>query len=245
MNKEQFEILADRFICNEMEPDERLLFCQEMEKDEELRKFVSLRKLIIEGELIAAEEEAMLTMKQLSTSKHENHYRWIVAACISILIIGGGIFGYSYKYDTSYIYDTYSFIPPIERSRSGGGLKGEVADINDRIVNLYDKDKYKEVIDAISRASSEVLNALPSYSSLYIAISLLETNQPQKAISILSHLSETEYKEEVEWLQLCAYLRMDKRIEATNIARIIIARKGYYSPKAALIMKIMNEKRWF
>lgn len=244
MDKERNEMLVDRFINNEMKPDERILFCQEMEQNKDLREFVALRKLIVEGELIAAEQKARHAMEQSSTVHHKTRYQW-VAACIIILLIGGGIFGHSYKYDTLYIYNTYSFIPTIERVRGEGGLKGEIADFNDNIIALYDENKYKDIAGATQNITSDIISRLPVHTSLYIVISLLETNQTQEAVNILSHLISSEYQEEIEWLQLCACLQMEKRKEAMNIAEHIIERKGQYSSKAVIVLDKINERRWF
>lgn len=240
------ESWTDRFINNEMEPEERNIFCREMEKDKELREFVALRMLVVEGELIAAEQVARRAMKQqLQPSSHKALYLQIAVACICLLLIGGGIYGYSYKYDTSDIYDANFAIPVIERSRGEGGLKGEVADINDKIVTFYDEGKFYKITDVIRSVSPDIISQLPVHSSLYIAVSFLENQQPKEATSILSRLHNTEYREEVEWLQLCGYLQMGKRKDAADIARRIIDDKGYYSAKATQILNTINKRKWF
>ena len=48
----------DRFISNEMEPEEHKAFCRELETNEELRKQVKLRGLLAEAEIREAEKQA-------------------------------------------------------------------------------------------------------------------------------------------------------------------------------------------
>ena len=83
MDKEQMEIRADRFINNEMEPGERYAFCREMEQDKALKEYVAYRKLLIEGELIAAEQEARKAMEQAFSGHGKLRWKSVAAASSS------------------------------------------------------------------------------------------------------------------------------------------------------------------
>lgn len=245
MDKERIEILTDRFINNEMSPEERTAFCQEIEKEETLQTFVGLRKLVIEGELIAAEQKVRRVMEQSMSSRYKQIYKWTAAACFFVLVTGLGILGHSYKYDISYVYKTYSFIPVIERTRGEGGLKGEIADLNEEIITSYEENRFGNIIHSFRNASPDVIKQLPIHTYLYIAISLMKTNQAQEAIDILSHLPDCGYEEEIDWLLLCGYLQTGAREATITIARKIIEEKGYYSSNAVQILNLINERRWF
>lgn len=246
MDKELFDILTDRFINNELSPEERINFCREMEHDKELREFVVLRKLLIEGELMLAEQKARQAMEQSASSvKKLRRYEWVAAACILILVIGITTFGYSYKYDTSYIYNTYSSIPAIERSRGEGGLKGEIADINEKVITFYDEGKPESVVMVFQNTAPDIIKQLPVHTLLYIAISLIETNRSQEAMDILSGLHDSEYREDVTWLELVASLQMGARENAISIAGKVIEENGNYASKALQILVALKEKKWF
>lgn len=245
MDKEQMEIRADRFINNEMEPGERYAFCREMEQDKALKEYVAYRKLLIEGELIAAEQEARKAMEQAFPG--HGKLRWkSVAACILILLIaGGGIWGYSYRYGTEDIGNAFSFIPSIERPRGGSGLSGEVSDINDAIIAAYDKGEFESAAGAFQKASPEIAGQLPVYSSLYAAVSFMKTGKPQKATAVLSRLPGSEYEKEREWLLLCSYLQAGMRGKAAETAQKIAEEKGSYADEAQKIAKALKERKWF
>lgn len=60
----------DRFINNEMAPEERAIFIRELETDGELQKQVKLRGLLAEAEIREAEKEAFRTLTGNSRRKH-------------------------------------------------------------------------------------------------------------------------------------------------------------------------------
>ena len=59
----------DRFINNEMPPEERAVFIRELETDGELQQQVKLRGLLAEAEIREAEKEALRTLTGNSRRK--------------------------------------------------------------------------------------------------------------------------------------------------------------------------------
>lgn len=243
----QMEERIDRFVNNEMSPDERSEFCRKMENDSELREQVVLRTLLVEAELTAAEKEVRLVLEPaMSSFGHKKRYRYIAAACVVILIIGGGLIGNSQQYTSSEIYETHYSIPAIERARGEGGLTEELAIFNREVTALYEQKNYAGVVKLYSEDQQEKkVSSLPISTLLYISVALLEQNEAPEAVLLLGPLVNSVYQEEAEWLLLCSYLQISEREKAVKLAEKIRTGKGIYSEKADQIEHALKQKRWF
>lgn len=89
MNKQQIEQQIDRFINNEMSLFEQEEFRRMLETDSHLKEQVKLRMILIEGELIRAEQKARLAIE---ASKHIHPHSWVAVACILCIFAGIGLF---------------------------------------------------------------------------------------------------------------------------------------------------------
>lgn len=252
MDKIQLEQQIDRFINNEMSASEHQEFCKRLEADNDLKKQVELRMILIEGELIRAEEKALAAMKASGRSdmgrRHSERtfrWSWLAAACVILLLVGIGYVGNSYQYSPQNINRMYYEIPIIERTR-GGGLPEQIASYNRQIIDYYENGQYKEIVALYQRENlSEEKDNFPVHTLLYISIALIEQQHAQEAIPLLQPLVATPYQEEAEWLLLSCYLETNNRQSAIQLADKIIKRNGMFSEKAILIENSLKEKRWF
>lgn len=252
MDKIQLEQQIDRFINNEMSASEHQEFRQRLEMDKDLKKQVELRMILIEGELIHAEEKARAAMEASRHSGiHSRHsgktFRrsWLAAACVVLILLGIGYAGHTYRYSTQEIYQTYYAIPIIERTR-GEGMPEQVAIYNQQIINNFEQHKYKEISELYQSGHlSEIIGQFPASTLLYISIALLEQQKASEAISLLQPLVTTPYQEEAEWLLLCCYLSEGDRNSALQLVEKIANANGLYVDKAILIKTLLQERRWF
>ena len=248
MDKELREKQIDRFIQNEMEPDERTAFCSQMEADVRLREEVSLRLLLVEAEVRAAEKKAREAMEGIPTTVRRASRRnsWMRSACVATILVAAVFFGFSPRYTLYNVYETHYSIPSIERSRGGNGLMGSSRAFNEKVIFLYDLENYGEIVDIYKENRNEKwIDVLPVSTLLYIGVSLLEQKEAEEALSLLASHGEADYKEEVRWLLLAGYLQAGKRAEALRTAREIREEKGLYAGKAGEIEKALKEKKWF
>ena len=108
MNKQQIEQQIDRFINNEMSLFEQEEFRRMLETDSHLKEQVKLRMILIEGELIRAEQKARLAIE---ASKHNIHpHSWVAVACILCIFAGIGLYvGSLHRYSPEEIYQEGTF----------------------------------------------------------------------------------------------------------------------------------------
>lgn len=249
MDKLQLEQQIDRFINNEMSTTEHQEFRQRLETDKDLKKQVELRMILIEGELIHAEEKARAAMESSGIHKHHSgktiRWSWLAAACVALILVSIGYVGNSYQYSPQDICRMYYEIPVIERTR-GEALPQQASTYNQQIIDYYEQRKYKEIAALYQNKNlSEMIEDFPVHTLLYISIALMEQQQVSEAIPLLQPLVDTPYQEEAEWLLLCCYLKTDNRQQAIQLAEKLKMHNGMYSEKAILIEEKIKEKRWF
>lgn len=243
MDKQQLEQQIDQFINNEMSPAEQQSFCEKLETDKELKQQVELRMLLIEGELIRAEKKARAAME---TPKGLYIRPWLVAACIVFVVMSIGLYmGNSYRYSPQEIYCSYYEVPMIERTR-GEGVANEVALYNQQIINAYEQQRYKIIVELYQKKNlSDIIDTFPVSTQLYISVALMEEQKAQEAISLLLSLIDTPYQEETEWLLLCCYMETNDRDNALQLVEKIKNNNGIYREKSTFIEKLLKEKKWF
>lgn len=246
MDRTILEQQIDRFILNEMAPDEREQFILSMRDNKELKEQVAIRHLLLEATFIRNEEKARMTLTNTIHRNKRKRIRWVVAACIILLSGIGMWFGNQPLYTSQELYSTYYSIPVLERARGGNGLTEENAITNTRITELYEQGKYKDIADWYNQNRKEkMIDALPDCTSLFIAVSLLTEEKAEDAISILLDIKSIDYQEETEWLLLCSYLKMDKRKEAEELAEKIQRKGGMFADAAIQVRADLKKKKWF
>ena len=144
------------------------------------------------------------------------------------------------------LYLIYHSIPAIERARGGNELTEKNAVTNVQLTEWYEQGKYKDIADWYNRNRQEnTIDALPDYTSLFIAVALLEQENAGDATTILLQIKSTDYREETEWLLLCCYLKTNQREEAEELANKIQTEKGIFANAAGRIKTDLKKKRWF
>lgn len=246
MDRTISEQQIDRFVQNEMTPDEREQFVLSMRNDKELKEQVAIRYLLLEGTLMKNEEKARMALTNTVHADSRKRIRWVAAACIILLLGTVGWFGNQPLHNPQELYPIYHSIPVIERARGGHDLAKKYAVVNARLAEWYEQGKYKDIVDWYNRNRQEnTIDALPDYTSLFIAISLLEQEKAGDATTILLRTESTDYREETEWLLLCCYLKTNQREEAEELANKIQTEKGIFANAAGQIKTDLKKKRWF
>lgn len=109
--------LIDRFVGNEMEPDERRDFCRRLEADEELKRQVELRALAADALTREAEKAAWQALKR-QPQKHRGARLWTAAAVVAAVVLGVVFFiGNSYRYTAAELFGRYYEQPVVEPAR--------------------------------------------------------------------------------------------------------------------------------
>ena len=226
----------DRFVCNEMSPEERAAFCLQLQADKELQKQVKLRGLLAEAVTQEMEKEAFRAMKagyskdmrreckeceeirkeckgckELTDGQKARSKRHLIimrnCAAVAAVLLGLLFFiGNSHRYSPQELFRAHYVEPVIGPSRGGN-----------------------EVASALRDASC-----------------CLKQGRTQETIALITpQILESIYGEEAGWLLLCAYLQAGERAKAKETALSIRRENGLYAAEAAAILKQLEEKRWF
>lgn len=178
MDRTISEQQIDRFVQNEMTPDEREQFVLSMRNDKELKEQVAIRYLLLEGTLMKNEEKARMALTNTVHADSRKRIRWVAAACIILLLGTVGWFGNQPLHNPQELYPIYHSIPVIERARGGHDLAEKYAVVNARLAEWYEQGKYKDIVDWYNRYRQEkTIDALPDYISLIYTGFLVGTRE--------------------------------------------------------------------
>lgn len=230
----------DRFVCNEMSPEERAAFCLQLQADEELQKQVKLRGLLAEAVTQEMEEEAFRAMKagyskDMRRDCKETHKKSkeMSKECK----------GCKESTDGQKVRSKRHLIIMRNCAAIAAVLLGLLFFIgNSHRYSPQELFRVHYVEPAIepSRGGNEVASALRDASCC------LKQGRTQETIArITPQILESIYGEEAEWLLLCAYLQAGERAKAKETALSICRENGLYAAEAAAILKQLEEKRWF
>lgn len=165
---------TDRFINNEMEPEERKAFCRELETNEELQKQVKLRGLLAEAEIREAERQAFRTL----TANPRKQYKKLVRSSIAAAAIVSGILffiGSSYRYTPAEIFPEHYEQPVIEPSRGVNEIPAILHIANTHLL-------HNQAQEAIALLTPEVLHSEYGEEAEWILLcAYLQANERTKA----------------------------------------------------------------
>lgn len=236
----------DRFVRDEMLPEEKKEFLEKVNADKELRKTVLLRKLIVEAQLRKSEAEFKQELQVSAKQGKKQLVFWITTAVAVAAIVVFIVIGNMFRYQPEELYREYYSKPIVQYSRGGEGLSLEQISWNREIDSLYNMSKYEEVV-AVYEANRALLESkqFSGSSGINIGLSMMELNKNNEAILLLKQLLSTEYEEEAEWLLFHLYLKAGQRKEARVMGERIVKEKGYYSAVVGEVLNKLNERVWF
>ena len=213
VNKDNSERI-ERYLREQMTPEENEEFLNNLRNDKELREEAQMMALLIKGmkEEQAKQDEAIkqeiLTYKGNSTAKTIRLVKWIGSiAALFILLFGANQWYTSYKIDK--VYDAY--YTPYDASLASKG--GDDEAIKQELVELYNKvGTDKDISPVISRlqtiydnvqSRNEAYLDYRDYSreiAWYLALAYIKDHNLDKAKELLKPLAEEGIAEAIELL---------------------------------------------
>ena len=242
--------LIKKYLANELSPEKRNAFEQEMENDPFLME-------AIEGLSINDEQ---LTMSKLNAIEYDLHakidskmneprkgkvismsfFRYAAAACII------GIIGFaSYKMifvskqlDEQAIYASY-FKPLTNPDATVRGENG--ATDESQAIQAYEKEDYFEAVNAYQKLVAN--NPDNVKNNLFLGISYLGTNQPKKAIDVLNKITTSEeFHFDIQWYLALAYIKNKEIQNAQTTLSNLSKEENYYQKEAQEILDKLDGK---
>lgn len=167
----------DRFVGNEMGPDERRDFCRLLEADEELKSQVELRALTAEALTREAEKAAWQALKGLPQRRSARRRLWAGAAVAAAVVLGVVLFiGNSYRYTTAELFGRFYEQPVVEPARGGSEIPAILG-----IVGKYLTQERTQ--DALALLTPEVLDSEYSEEAEWLLLcAYLQANRRKEAV---------------------------------------------------------------
>lgn len=242
--------LVKKYLANELSPQERNAFEQEMENDPFLKES-------IEGWSINDEQ---LTMNNLNAIENDLHakidtkmtkqekgkvismsfFRYAAAACIIgiLALVSWRLINTGTNIDEQAIYASY-FKPLTNPDATVRGENGETEE--SLAIQAYEKEDYFEAVNAYQKLVAN--NPDNVKNNLFLGISFLGTNQPKKAIEILSKLTTSEeFHYDIQWYLALAYIKNKEIPQAQTTLNNLSKEENYYQKEAQEILDKLDGK---
>lgn len=242
------EQLIDRFIADEMLPEEQQAFIKRMELEPELKEQVIVRKLLLEAEAIKTEQEEYdFTSSNIASRAAAYPRRSFIPIMLLMLILAAGIYwGGSFQYETQKILADCYERPKLEFVRQNIDPDVSCEGKEQIIARLYTEGELEKVVDFYHKELNDsILTNFSPRMLLCVGASLFEKGTSSEFMHLYAMLKGTSCREDADWLLLCYYLKQNKRSRAMELATQIEKSKGMHSREAQTVYKALKEKRWF
>lgn len=242
--------LIKKYLANELSPQERNAFEQEMENDPFLMESIDGWSM----------HQEALTMSDLNTLENKlntkidskitqpgkgkvislNFFRYAAAACIiGVLgLVSWRLVFVQKNMDEQAIYASY--FKPL--TNPDATVRGE----NDsteasQAIQAYEKEDYFEAIKYYEKLVAN--NPDNVKNNLFLGISFLATNQPKKAIDVLNKITASEqFHFDIQWYLALAYLKNKEIQQAQTTLTNLTKEENYYQKEAQEILDKLDGK---
>jgi hypothetical protein len=239
-----------KYLLNELSPEERNAFEQEMESDPFLREIMDgleewlMNKdvseiLFLENELGKSIHRFVLRPKNKKTILLRT-LRYASATCIlgALSFFAEHICFTKSTADTEKIF-AYYFKP---LTHPDATVRGENKILDDTpAIQAYEKEDYFTAVRHYEQLAMKDPKNIKN--NLFLGISLLSTNQPGKAIDILNKVppaDAAEFNYDLQWYLALAYLKMKEIEKARSLFRQLCGNENYYRKPAKEILSKLN-----
>lgn len=242
--------LIKKYLADKLSPEERNAFEQEMENDPFLMEAIeglsmvngqwSMEDLYNKENELGTIIEAKLEPKQKGKIISLSFFRYAAAACVLGII---GLFSYKLFFVSKTINEQAiyaAYFKPL--THPDATVRGE-NDSNDeaKAIEAYEKEDYFEAVNAYQKLVAN--NPDNVKNNLFLGISYLGSNQPKKAIDILSKIKEDkQFQYDVQWYLALAHIKNKEVSQAESILQVLENEQNYYQQKAKEILEKLDGK---
>lgn len=236
--------LIEKYFSGEMPDEERFVFEERLETDEELKHKVEAHRLLAETLREIERNEAFGRFKTLANSIDKPKGRvvfrkaravWYSAAAVFILSIGSYIYLRSTAEER--LFNRY-FIAyeNISQSREEGKPFSENFQ---KGMGYYDVGDYKQAFIWLQKADKE--NLAPPEIAFYTGVAALASGQAEKASGYFQKaIKEHRFAEPAEWYLALSYVKQEKMGDAERVLQNIEQSASSYGEKAQALRKELD-----
>lgn len=246
MDNEQIK----KYLANELSPQERNAFEQEMESDPFLMEAIdgltmsnpswSMPDLNLKEIALNAGIDAQLNKPKKGKILAMPFFRYAAAACIVgvLALVSWRLFLAPKALDEQAIYAAY-FHP---LTHPDGVVRGAQSKSDEATaIQAYENEDYFEAIKYYEKLVSN--NSTNVKNNLFLGVSYLATNQPKKAIDVFSKITNSEeYHTDIEWYLALAYLKNKDLQQAQAIFTMLAKEESYYQKQTLEILTKIDGK---
>jgi predicted Zn-dependent protease len=237
-----------KYLANELSPEERNAFEQEMEADEFLKEAVegleALKSNHPESDADAIQvklnERIDAAVQKKGKGKLISLRGFKLAIAASVIgvmsLITYRMYHANNQFDEQEIYACY--FKPL--THPDGTVRGENEMTEEKqAVGAYEKENYFEAVNHYQQLVKD--HPKNTKNNLFYGISLLATNQPKKAADVLSKITTSEeFHYDIHWYLALAHIK-NKDLESAKTVLLHLAdEENYYQKKAAEILDKLN-----
>ena len=237
-----------KYLTDKLSSDESNSFENELENDPFLKESLEglqmqqdtwnaneLQKL--EQELNSAIDNKITPAEKQTTTLY-SFFKYAAAACIIGIIawLGGRHFFSSTEINTDAIYAAY--YKPL--TNPDATIRGEnIASDETKAIQAYEKEDYFAAVNYYQKLVTE--HPANVKDNLFYGISLLSTNQPEKAIDILDNIqTSVEFHFDIQWYLALAYIKNKQIQDAQICLKELTKEDNYYQTQAQEILNKLN-----
>ena len=246
MKKIDFSYFIERYISDEMKPEEKAWFEKELEGDSALRKEVELRRKTEEILRRDSDIRALRNKMRVIAADHARKKPAPVrisvakyAAAITLLImVGSAIWFSSGKLSNEEIFERYNTVVPVAAESVSRSVSVSPDDAYLQAVNEYKKGEYDKAIGlllqftAVDQDNPEVFMMLGN--------SYVEKSQFTEAGAnyrkVIDH-NDNLYIEDANWMLALCYIRTGESEKARKQLSMISASDSRHSRNAAKALR--------
>jgi len=171
-----------------------------------------------------------------------------VAAAIVIILI---YIGFQPQYSSRELFDEYYSEQTYEKNpvRGGYNLTEEQEEYFIQGIGYYKQKDYSKALNIFNKAATGLKpDQIPEEFSFYFAVSLINNNQPDKALEHLHYLSSIKnpFRRDALWYTSLAYLQLEQTDKAKELLNEISNDPdNRYASDAKRLVEKLNKRKWF
>ena len=254
----------DRYLKNEMSPEERTALEQDVQSDQELAEVMRAQVRAEYAARSYARDAKREKLKDLfeETSIHQPsrlrslrpYVTFAVAAAIVLLILIGISIQSTQDVTSEALYAQNLYYTPTALT----SVRGDALDQTwEAARKAYEEQNFKESILLLEQMVADSSFASPSKAYLFMGVSYLKEREQQasdmqnerldplteKALAAFGQISTTsEFRDDIPWYKAMAYLQAGKATEAIPFLQSIDEKnRGKHLVKARELLKILTQ----